>query len=118
MHQHEKINYVELPAADLAAVKSFFSSVFGWTFTDYGHEYTAFSDAGIDGGFFKADHHSSSEHGCVLVVLYSSDLEATQEKIKNAGGQIIQPTFSFPGGRRFHFADPTGNEYGVWSDVG
>jgi hypothetical protein len=118
MNQHEKINYVEFPAKDVAATKVFFADVFGWTFVDYGPDYTAFSDAGIDGGFFKSDLAVSTEKGSALIVFYSEGLEETQAKIAAAGGSIIKPIFSFPGGRRFHFGDPNGNEYAVWSDLG
>ena len=117
MHEHEKINYLEFPASDLVAVKQFFTSVFDWSFTDFGPEYTAFSGAGLDGGFFKSDLHASTDNGSALVVFYSNNLEVTQQKIEAAGGKIIQAIFSFPGGRRFHFSDPTGNEYAVWSDT-
>ena len=117
MHEHEKINYVEFPSKDLAATKTFFTTVFGWSFTDYGPDYTAFSNEGIDGGFFKSDQTVSTDNGSALIVFYSKDLEQTQAKIEAAGGSIIKPIFSFPGGRRFHFADPNGNEYAVWSDV-
>jgi len=116
MNEHEKINYIELPAADLPAVKAFFEEVFGWSFTDYGPEYTAFGNAGIDGGFYRSDHVASTDKGSVLVVFYSNTLEETQAKIERSGGRLIKPVFSFPGGRRFHFADPAGNEYAVWSD--
>lgn len=118
MNEHEKINYVEFPAKDIEKVKSFFTTVFNWSFVDYGPEYTAFSNEGLDGGFFKSNLNSSTEIGSTLIVFYSKELENTQEKIKNAGGSIIKPIFSFPGGRRFHFADPNGNEYAVWSDIG
>ncbi|MEM6254726.1 MAG: VOC family protein [Cyanobacteria bacterium P01_D01_bin.156] len=117
MNQHEKINYVEWPARDLAATKAFFSQVFGWVFTDFGADYTAFSNQGLDGGFFKADLVSASSTGGALIVFYSQNLEATQTKIEQAGGTIVQPTFIFPGGRRFHFTEPSGNEFAVWSDV-
>ena len=116
MHLHEKTNYVEFPADDLAAVKAFFSQVFGWKFTDYGPEYCAFNNAGLDGGFYKAELASSSQTGAALVVFYSEDLATSEAKISSAGGSIVKPIFSFPGGRRFHFADPCGNEYAVWSD--
>ena len=116
MKEHEKINYVEFPARDLEAVKEFFSAVFGWSFTDYGPEYVAFSDQGVDGGFYKADLESSTAKGSALIVFYSNDLEQTMEKIERAGGTIMNPIFSFPGGHRFHFADPNGNEFAVWSD--
>lgn len=117
MHEHEKINYIEFPAKDIDATKAFFGAVFGWSFVDYGPEYTAFSNAGLDGGFFKSELTVSTENGSALIVLYSKQLEKTLIKIENAGGSIIKPIFSFPGGRRFHFADPNGNEYAVWSDI-
>ncbi len=117
MNHHEKINYLEFPAKDIAMVKAFFSTVFDWSFVDYGPEYTAFSNAGIEGGFFKADLTASSKSGGALVVFYSTALEDTEAKIKGAGGSIIHPIFTFPGGRRFHFSDPNGNEYAVWSDT-
>ncbi len=116
MTEHEKINYVEFPAKDIEVAKSFFKSAFGWSFVDYGSEYSAFSDAGINGGFFKSDLSALTANGGALIVLYSGDLEKTQLKITSIGGRIIKPVFSFPGGRRFHFCDPNGNEYAVWSD--
>ena len=117
MNEHEKINYVEFPAKDIEATKAFFDSTFGWSFVDYGPEYSAFSDEGLDGGFYKSDLSVSTENGSALIVFYSKELESTKSKIENAGGSIIKPIFSFPGGRRFHFGDPSGNEYAVWSDV-
>ena len=117
MNDHEKINYVELPARDIQATKSFFEAVFNWSFEDYGPEYTAFSNQGLDGGFFKSDLKSSSEIGSALIVFYSEDIEATQARVESAGGEIVKPDFSFPGGRRFHFIEPSGNELAVWSDV-
>jgi hypothetical protein len=117
MNEHEKINYVEFPSQDLAATKKFFTTVFGWSFTDFGPDYTAFTNAGLEGGFFKSDQTVSTDNGSALIVFYSKELEQTQEKIEAAGGSIIKPIFSFPGGRRFHFGDPNGNEYAVWSDA-
>ena len=119
MSQHEKIDYVEFPTRDMAETKRFFTAVFGWRFTDYGDgpNYTAFErDAGLDGGFFPADAVSDTETGAALLVFYSEDLEDTQRRIEAAGGDIIRPTFEFPGGRRFHFREPGGNELAVWSD--
>jgi len=116
MNLHEKINYVELPAKDLAATKAFFQSVFGWSFVDYGPEYTSFSDQGLDGGFFKSDLVSSPQKGAALLVFYSNQLEATLEKVEKAGGSIVRSIYSFPGGRRFHFTEPSGNEFAVWSE--
>ena len=117
MNKHEKINYVEFPAKDIEATKAFFSKVFGWSFVDYGSEYTAFSNEGIDGGFFKSDLTVSTDRGSALIIFYSEEIEQTQSKIENAGGSIVKPIFSFPGGRRFHFSDPNGNEYAVWSEI-
>ena len=117
MLNHEKLNYVEFPARDIPATKHFFGQAFGWTFADYGPEYAAFSNQGIDGGFFKAELCSSTHLGAALLVFYSKNLEATQAKIEAAQGVIIKPIFDFPGGRRFHFTEPSGNEFAVWSDV-
>ena len=117
MLKHEKINYVEFPAKDIEATKAFFAKVFGWSFTDYGPEYTAFSNEGLDGGFFKSDLSSSADKGSALIVFYSQTLEQTRAKIEGAGGTILKPIFSFPGGRRFHFSDPNENEYAVWSEA-
>ena len=116
MNLHDKINYVEFHAKDLPATKAFFQTAFGWSFVDYGPEYTSFSDQGIDGGFFQSDLESSSEKGAALVILYSNQLEATLAKVEQAGGSIIKPIYSFPGGRRFHFTEPSGNEFAVWSE--
>ena len=117
MNQHEKINYLEFPAKDIEATKAFFNSVFGWRFEDYGPEYVAFFDAGMDGGFFKSNLTVSTDNGSALMVFYSDNLEQTLSKVTAAGGTVIKPVFSFPGGRRFHFSDPNGNEFAVWSAV-
>ncbi len=117
MTEHEKINYLEFPSRDLGATKSFFSAVFSWEFQDYGPDYVAFSEAAVDGGFYKSDLAARTEAGSALVVFYSNDLANTQSKIENSGGQIVKPIFSFPGGRRFHFTEPGGCEFAVWSDV-
>lgn len=111
-----KINYIEIPSNNLKATKAFFSSAFGWSFVDYGPEYISFQNAGMDGGFYKSDKISSPEGGSVLVVLYSSELEETVKKVTLSGGRIVKDIFDFPGGRRFHFTDPNGNEYAVWSE--
>lgn len=116
MSPAETINYLEIPSQDLARSKAFFSDVFGWTFVDYGSDYSAFSaaEAGIDGGFARTDDKIPPTG--ILIVLYSTDLAAIQAKIERAQGVITQAVFSFPGGRRFHFTDPNGTEYAVWSD--
>lgn len=118
MDKHEKINYVEFPSRDIPATQKFFKEVFGWSFEDYGPDYTAFSDGVLEGGFYKSEKESVYEQGGALVVLYSKNLEATLSKIEEAGGTVVKPIFSFPGGRRFHFTEPSGNEFAVWSDTG
>lgn len=107
------INYVELQANDLEKTKEFYSSAFGWTFTDYGPTYTAFSESGLEGGFAKTD--DTIVNGA-LVVLYHDNLEQIKIRVEQAGGNIAKDIFSFPGGRRFHFTDPSGNELAIWSD--
>lgn len=116
MNEHEKINYLELPSKDIEKTRSFFTAVFGWSFKDYGPEYIAFSNSGIDGGFYKSELSCSTENGSALIVFYSRDLEGTLSTILAAGGSVVKPIFPFPGGRRFHFSDPNGNEYAVWSE--
>ncbi len=116
MRQHEKINYVEFPANDITSTKAFFNNVFRWQFTDHDPDYIAFDNQGIEGGFYRADLKAATANGSVLIVFYSNNLEDTQTKIINAGGAIVKEIFNFPGGRRFHFTEPSGNEFAVWSD--
>lgn len=116
MQTDQKIDYLELPAADLPTVQAFYENAFDWKFISYGDEYVAFNDGTIDGGFYQSDRSSLTENGAALVILYANDLEATLEKVLASGGKIIKEVFSFPGGRRFQFLDPSGNELGVWSD--
>ncbi len=116
MNVHEKINYVEYPSRNIAATKHFFETVFAWTFVDYGPDYAAFSNQGLDGGFFKSTLASTTDNGSALIVFYSQDLESTEKKVRQAGGAVNKEIFSFPGGRRFHFIEPGGNEFAVWSE--
>ncbi|MBZ0267523.1 VOC family protein [bacterium] len=108
-----RIDYVEFSTTDVAATKSFYSNVFGWEFTDYGPTYTSFSDGRLNGGFSEAKEVPA---GGPLVVIYAADLEALQSRVEEFGGRIVREVFAFPGGRRFHFADPGGNELAAWSD--
>lgn len=117
MNKNGSINYVEFPSRDLEASIQFFSEAFGWSFVDYGSDYAAIADAGLDGGFYRSDKISRTDNGSVLVVLYYADLDEAVSKVKSAGGEIVKDIFSFPGGRRFHFSDPSGNEYAIWSEV-
>jgi predicted enzyme related to lactoylglutathione lyase len=108
-----RVDYIELAATDIDATKRFYTTVFGWKFTDYGPDYTSFEDGRINGGFYRAD---AARAGTVLVVMFAVDLAAMEQRVRSAGGKIVKPVFSFPGGRRFHFSDPSGNELAVWSD--
>ena len=117
MHEHEKINYVEYPCRDMAATKAFFSRAFAWQFEHYGADYMAFSGQGLDGGFYRSELCASAQHGSALMVFFSDDLSATQAKVEAAGGTIVKPVFRFPGGKRFHFCDPSGNEFAVWAEL-
>ncbi|MDR3725226.1 MAG: VOC family protein [Terracidiphilus sp.] len=114
--QHNRINYIEFTTPDIEGAKKFYSSVFGWTFNDWGPDYidTSAEVAGIALGFARGEAPQSKT--APLVVLYSSDLKATEAAIVAAGGSIVTPTFEFPGGRRFHFADGVGNVLAVWSE--
>jgi predicted enzyme related to lactoylglutathione lyase len=114
MREDGKIDYVEFPATGLAAIKAFYAAAFGWSFTDYGPDYAAFEGEGTDGGF-TSDAESAPARP--LVILYAHDLEAMEAKVRAAGGVITRRIFTFPGGRRFHFRDPSGNELGVWTVV-
>ena len=109
--KHNIINYIEFFATDLAATKKFYTSVFGWEFVDYGPDYACFQKAGLDGGFTKG---VPAKGAGALAVIHVDDLQAAYAKVKAAGGTIVKEIFSFPGGSRFHFADPSGNELAVW----
>ncbi len=114
--QHEKLNYVEFAAKDLKATSDFFNNAFSWDFTWYGDDYVSFSNEGLDGGFYKANLQTREDEGGALLIFYSNDLEGSMRKVEKAGGKITKAIFSFPGGRRFHFHEPSGNEFAVWSD--
>lgn len=111
--KNNHINYIEFKGKDLETIKEFYTSSFGWTFTDYGPTYTSFTNSGLAGGFEKTE---SEIIVGVLVVLYHKNLDKIKGKIIEAGGKISKDIFSFPGGRRFHFVDPSENELAVWSD--
>ncbi len=105
-----RIDYIEFPATDLEKTKLFYTTVFGWKFEDWGPDYASFHDGRLSGGFRK---ESKVKSNGPLIVLYSSNLEAIQRRIVLADGKITKPTFAFPGGRRFHFSDPNGNELAI-----
>lgn len=106
-----RINYVELPVADVAATRDFYAGAFGWSFTDYGPQYAASEGGEVALGLNGSDAHAIPN---VLPLIEVTDLEAALESVETAGGTISVPIFSFPGGRRFHFRDPAGNELGAF----
>jgi len=112
MRKHHTLNYLEFTAPDLEVIKKFYASAFGWEFTDYGDTYVAFTDGTMDGGFAKA---ATVQASGVLPILFSDNLESSQKIVEESDGIITKPIFSFPGGRRFHFTDPAGNELAVWA---
>ena len=116
MPSKPKLNYVEFSSLNVLASKHFFSTVFDWQFTDYGKDYSAFSNAGLEGGIFTAERVSQAQSGAPLLVFYSSNLTQTLQDVEKAGGSISKPIPAFPGGCRFHFIGPGGNELAVWSE--
>jgi predicted enzyme related to lactoylglutathione lyase len=111
--QDRRVDYIEFLTTDIEETKRFYSEIFGWEFTDYGPDYTSFTDGRMAGGFSSAPVVAA---GGPLVVLYAVNLEEIEAIIRESGGRIVRETFEFPGGRRFHFTDPSGNELAVWSD--
>jgi len=111
--QNRRIDYIEFTVRDTGRAQEFYRSVFGWSFTDYGPEYSSFDDGRMRGGV-RSDLEPSA--GGPLVVIYATELEVMRDRIEAQGGSIVREPFEFPGGRRFHFADPSGNELAVWSD--
>ncbi len=111
--QDGRVDYIEFPTTNIGEIKSFYSGVFGWKFTDFGPDYTSFTDGRLAGGFAVAAEVTS---GGPLIVLYSTSLAEIEGRVRESGGQTVRETFEFPGGRRFHFTDPSGNELEVWSD--
>lgn len=112
MTRDRQIDYLEFSAIDLVSTKKFYSQVFGWEFVDYGPDYTSFKDGRLAGGFKKGNPSPAG----TLVVIFVDDLPAAERRVKEAGGKITKETFSFPGGSRFHFSDPSGNELAVWHE--
>jgi uncharacterized protein len=113
----KRIDYVEFAVSDIARSREFYGKAFGWSFKDYGPGYCEFDDGRLTGGFALADKGDpGGTSGGPLVILYADDLTDVQRRVEEAGGVITKPAYAFPGGRRFHFADPDGYELAVWSE--
>jgi predicted enzyme related to lactoylglutathione lyase len=119
MHQPlpNAIDYIEMPSKDLRATKDFFTRLLGWSFQDYGPEYSSFHDGRIAGGFFASESTSVVASGAPLIVFYSPHLEKMLAEVVRLGGKITRGIFEFPGGRRFHFESPGGGEFAIWSET-
>ena len=110
------IDYVEMPSRDLAGTKKFFAALFAWSFVDYGPDYASFDDGRMTGGFFASSKTAGLDAGAPLIVFYHDELEKMQKKVVDLGGKVTKEIFEFPGGRRFHFREPGGGEFAIWSD--
>ncbi|WP_448620460.1 VOC family protein [Geodermatophilus sp. URMC 65] len=118
-HRHHAIDHIEITVTDLAEAKRFYADAFGWEFTDYGPQYAGIRD-GSGGSAPEVGGLAAGTEvrpGGPLVLLYSADLDQTLEAVTSAGGRVVNGPYAFPGGRRFHFQDTSGNELGVWSEV-
>ena len=117
-HEHHQMNYIEITVNDMSRSTKFYSNAFGWEFNDYGPEYTGIQGTEREmGGFTLNKKHKGQTNPACLVILYSKNLDKSVEAVKEAGGKILKAPFAFPGGRRFHFADPNGNELAVWAEA-
>ena len=114
MREEGRIDYVEIPVTDLVKTREFFSELFGWSFQEWGADYFSFSDGRMDCGLRRAEEAAPATG--VLLIFYSENLERDRERVKELGATISQDIFDFPGGRRFHFVDPVGTEFAIWSD--
>jgi predicted enzyme related to lactoylglutathione lyase len=108
-----RIDYVEIPVTDPAKARDFFTALYGWEFESWGDDYISFSDGRLAGGFRRSEEPAPASG--VLIIFFSENLERDVDRVKELGATISMDIFSFPGGRRFHFVDPVGNEYAIWS---
>ncbi len=113
--EEKRIDYVEIPVTDPYAARDFFAALFGWSSEEWGPDYVSFNDGRLDGGFARAE--SPAQTGGTLIVFFSENLERDLARVVELGATISKDIFEFPGGRRFHFVDPTGTEYAVWSET-
>ena len=107
------IEYIEFKAADIPGNKRFYTAAFGWKFEDWGPDYSSFQQGAVGGGMTT---ETPTTTGAPLIIMYAANLEQAQRRVEQAGGTVVKSVFSFPGGRRFHFTDPAGNELAIWSD--
>ena len=113
---HHTISYIELAVDDLAVTRAFYARAFGWEFNDYGPTYAGIRAPGGEGEVGGLNAGSTPTRGGPLVLIRSQDLEASHAAVTEAGGEIAKAIDAYPGGRRFSFLDPSGNELGVFQD--
>ena len=116
MRAEKRIDYVEIPVTDLKKAREFFAALFDWSFQEWGDDYMSFNDGRLEGGFRRAAEPAPATG--VLIVFFSTDIERDFDRVQELGATISEPIFPFPGGRRFHFVDPTGTEFAIWSAIG
>ncbi|PKL45516.1 MAG: hypothetical protein CVV41_00535 [Candidatus Riflebacteria bacterium HGW-Riflebacteria-1] len=116
MKTENMIDYIEIPTSDIEQTRKFFGALLGWKFEDFGPAYSCFDDGRMKGGFFESEKRLSTANGSILLVFYTSNLESACEKVCRLGGKISKEIFTFPGGRRFHFTEPCGNEFAFWTE--
>ena len=114
MQAENRIDYIEIPVTDPARARDFFAALMGWKFQDWGPDYISFSDGRLGGGFRRSEAPPAPNG--VLLVFFSKNLERDRARVVELGASISQDIFEFPGGRRFHFVDPLGNEYAIWGE--
>ena len=115
MRDERKIDYVEIPVTDLDTAREFFSQLFAWEFQEWGPDYYSFSDGRVDGGLRRSEEPAPASG--VLIVFYTTDIERDYARVKELGATISKETFEFPGGKRFHFVDPVGTEFAMWTST-
>lgn len=113
MNEEGRIDYIEIPVTDLDTTREFFAALYGWEFHEWGSDYYSFNDGRLEGGLRRAEGPAPANG--VLIVFFSTDLERDVARVEELGATISQPIFEFPGGRRFHFVDPAGTEFAMWS---
>ncbi|KKC33983.1 VOC family protein [Devosia psychrophila] len=106
----DKLDYIEFPSTNRAATSAFFNVAFGWGTISYGPDYDALRDAGLDGGVDQAPEKVAA----TMAIVRTDNLDDAERRVLAAGGTITKPQFDYPGGRRFHFREPGGNEMAVY----
>jgi len=116
MRPEGQVDYIEIPTTDIVKTSQFLGAFFGWSFQEWGPDYSSFNDGRMDGGLRRTKEATPLETG-VLLIFFSTDLERDRDRVKELGATITQDIFDFPGGQRFHFVDPSGAEFAIWTST-